>query len=94
MTKLFDFVSCPNYTYEVSLSLAMFELHCILSSPCLQTGAWLGFTIMTQSVPGMYRYMYMYLWNSEKKVHIKFNGMLISGEQAPTPLGTFLVHLS
>lgn len=31
-TILFNFVSCPNYTYEV--------------------GSWIGFTIMTQCIPG------------------------------------------
>ena len=32
LTILFNFVSCPNYTYE--------------------TGAWIGFTVLSQSLPG------------------------------------------
>ena len=87
MTKLFDFVSCPNYTYEVSPSFAKLKLHCILSPLCLQTGAWLGFTIMAQSVPGTYRYMYMYLRNSGKRF---VNEMLISGGKYPLLWGHFL----
>ncbi len=34
MTFLFNYVACPNYTYEVM--------------------SWIGFCIMTQSLPGEY----------------------------------------
>lgn len=39
-TALFNFVSCPNYTYEI--------------------GSWLGFTIMTQCLPGKFCFVFIH----------------------------------
>lgn len=55
-TWIFLLVSCPNYTYEVTLFLSSGCDWVVVGSGdvnvlLLQLGSWLGFTVMTQCVP-------------------------------------------